>query len=90
MSKPPRLRRSGAPRIRKLNQPNAKPEAPVLMGLGKVPEYLKKTHGITVSRVTVYNWANKGKRGTLLASTTKAGHRYTTKEDVDAFVAALG
>lgn len=92
MSKPPSYRGPKA-RIRKLDKPTptkdeVKRSLPI--GIGRAVDYLLEEHGVAVSRQTVYNWSVKGKRGTMLKTITKAGRIYTTRENVDAFVAALG
>ena len=63
---------------------------PRKMRLSEVPAYLDREHNIEGTRQTVYNWAQKGKKGTLLQTTTKAGQLYTTENWVDEFVESVG
>lgn len=62
--------------------------------ISAVPEYVKRTHGVSVTRATVYNWAKLGKKGLKLQTTeTKhlgTTHYATSLRNVDAFLAHLG
>ena len=62
--------------------------------LADVPTLIKKLTGVPRSRKTVYNWASKGRKNysnetVVLATTSTAGTKYTTKADVLRFLERL-
>lgn len=59
------------------------------MKLSEVPAYIFRRHGSSVTRMTVYNWVNAGKRGEKLHVVKKAGTRYTTEGWVDEFISRV-
>jgi hypothetical protein len=65
--------------------------------LSEVPEYLKTTHGVEVSRITVYAWTKTGRRGHFLRTDEQVQRggrldtlKFTYSTWVDAFVQATG
>lgn len=60
-----------------------------LIKLSEVPAYVEARYGLTVSRQTVYNWAQGGKRGTKLRTVKRAGVSATTKGWVDEFITGV-
>lgn len=45
--------------------------------------------GLTVSRVTIYNWVQKGRKGKKLKTFIRFGKLYTTKGDALDFLANM-
>ena len=62
---------------------------PKRLKISEVPEYLDRVHEVDATRQTVYNWVNKGRRGTHLRTVRKAGTLFTTEAWVDQFVSSL-
>ena len=61
----------------------------ILRTLPEVPPYLLRRYGETVTRQTIYNWRNIGRRGIKLRTTTKSmmsNRTYTTWEWVRDFL----
>jgi hypothetical protein len=63
--------------------------------LGKVPAIVKTRCGINKTRVTIYNWATKGRRNIngvveKLKTVEIVNHYYTTSEWLDAFLRSMG
>jgi hypothetical protein len=70
---------------------------PRRLKLAMVPDYIEGTRGTLVTKMTVYNWVNKGVRGEKLKVILGRTHpkatyksvRLTTPEWVDDFLARI-
>ena len=60
------------------------------MTLYETHVYIEKVEGITISLQTVYNWANRGRRGKLLRTKHKAGMLHSTQRWVREFLEGNG
>lgn len=63
---------------------------PKPLKLSEVVKYLADKHQIDVTRMTVYNWTRKGKKGHKLETfASKTGEARTTERAVDEFIANI-
>lgn len=72
-----------------------KPKDKDLIRLEKVPGIIKELTGVIRTRVTVYNWASKGRIGQhgqkiKLITYRRVGQLYTTQDAVIKFLKELG
>jgi hypothetical protein len=60
----------------------------------KIPDYVLKTTGIKINRVTAFYWMTKGRKASngeriVLKFVTKLGRKFTKKEWLDTFIRSL-
>lgn len=56
------------------------------MTMAQAHVYIEKMEHVTISLMTVYNWAVRGKRGSILQTKMKLGQRFTTQKWIREFI----
>lgn len=72
-----------------------KPKNADLIKIDEIPKLILEFTGVTICRATAYNWATKGRSNyvggkTILKTTRRLGHYYSTKQWVLDFIREIG